>query len=77
MPLHCDGDDRVAQWVELRTQDCMTSVTRVRTPSGAQEKIVSLSESKQFVLMFVLGGFVIKKHVCADSQPPCVRDTNA
>ena len=35
--------DRVAQWVERRrTQDCMTSGTRVRTPSVAQQHIILL-----------------------------------
>ena len=37
------GDDEVAQLVECRTQDSMTSVTRVPTPSGAQ-KFVFFSE---------------------------------
>ena len=38
--------DRVARLVERQTQDSMTSVTQVRTQSGAQEKFVSVCESK-------------------------------
>ena len=41
-----NSGDRVAQLVELRTRDPTDSMTRVRTPSGAQEELVSFSESK-------------------------------
>ena len=36
--------------VERRTQDYMTSVTRVRIPPGAQETFVGFSESKHVVV---------------------------
>ena len=37
----CGGG--LAQWVERRARGSMTSVTRVRSESGAQENIVSFS----------------------------------
>ena len=38
--------DGEAQFVERWTRDSMALVTRVRIPSGAQEKCVNFSESK-------------------------------
>ena len=37
---------KLAQLVERRTRDSVTSMTRVRIPSGAQENFVTFSESK-------------------------------
>ena len=52
----------VAQLVERRAQDSMTSVTRVRTPSGAQEKC-------EFFRVKNVG---LTRYRCA--QPPsCIR----
>ena len=41
----------VAQLLERRTRGSMTSVTRVRTPSGAQEKRVSFFPSLTNVVL--------------------------
>ena len=48
----------VAQLVERRTQHSMTSLIRVRTPSGAQEKCVHFFQSKMLC--------------CQCAQLPCV-----
>ena len=44
---------RVVQLVEYRTLDSMTSATQVRTPSGAQDKFVSFSQSKMLCWLAV------------------------
>ena len=54
--------DRVAQWLERRTRDSVTSVTRVRTPLGAQGNFV----------------IFVPSQTCADSlsvcpTPVCIR----